>query len=88
MTDFHGELYTASKVARSTNVIAASGEIAVDVFVAWQQAFYGSLASGESVFNVFELANAVSNAVVVLHLKKDFLVAAPEEIGTEQKLCN
>lgn len=70
-------LYTASKIARSTNVIAASGEIHVDLIVAWQRAFYGSLAGGQSVFNSFELANAVSNAPVVLHLKKDFLVAAP-----------
>ena len=70
-------LYTASKIARFTNVIAASGDIRVDVIVAWQRAFYGGLAGGQSVFNSFELANAVSNAPVVLHLKKDFIVAAP-----------
>jgi len=68
-------LYTASKIVRTTNVIAASGDIAVDIIVNWQKAFYGSLAAGQSVFNSFELANAVSNAPVVLHLKKDFIVA-------------
>ncbi len=66
-------LFTASKISRTTNVIAASGEISVDVIVAWQRAFYGGLANGQSVFNSFELANAMSNASVVLHLKKDFV---------------
>ena len=68
-------LYTASRVARFANVIAASGDIAVDLIVSWQKAFYGGLAAGQSLFSSYELANAVSTAPVVLHLKKDFVVA-------------
>lgn len=69
-------LYTASKVSRFTTVIAASGDVPVDVIVAWEGAFYGSLADGQSVSSAFELANAVSDAPLVLHLKRDFIVAA------------
>ena len=68
-------LYTASRVSRFANVVAASGDIAVDVIVGWQKAFYGGLGAGQSLFNSYELANAVSTAPVVLHLKKDFVVA-------------
>jgi hypothetical protein len=67
-------LYAASKISRFTSVIAASGDIAVDLIVAWQRTFYGSLAGGQSLSDSFELANAMSDASVVLHQKRNFLV--------------
>jgi hypothetical protein len=67
-------LYTASKISRLTNVIAASGEIQVVVMVEWQRHFFGALAGGYSLFKSFELATAITKAAVVLHLKKDFVV--------------
>jgi hypothetical protein len=76
-------LFIASKIARFTNVIAASGDIPVDSMVTWERAFYGNLAGGQSVFNPFELAIAVSNAPVLLHLKKDFIVATAAEAAPE-----
>ena len=68
-------LYTASRLAALTNVVAAQGDIMVDTIVAWQRSFYAGLAAGQPLSSAFELARAVNNAPVVLHLAKDFALA-------------
>jgi hypothetical protein len=69
-------LFTAHHISRSTNVIAASGDIETDLIVRWSRLFYGALASGSSLSNAFEIATSTTDAPVVLNLKRDFTVAS------------
>jgi hypothetical protein len=64
-------LLLGTKLARTTNMIAASQDIDLKIFWPWEKAFYTALAKGHSIARAFEVAKSLTNAPMELLLKTD-----------------
>src|SRR5579864_7728444 len=65
-------LILAAKLARVTNLVAAADWVRVEDIVRWERSFYECLAHGQPLSTSYELATAVSQAPMLLLMKKDF----------------
>jgi hypothetical protein len=64
-------LVLGAKLARITNMIASTGFVQVDDILKWELSIYKCLSKGISLSNSFETASSMSNAPMLLLLKKD-----------------
>jgi Predicted nucleotide-binding protein containing TIR -like domain len=64
-------LVLAAKLARLTNMIAATNRINTECMLSWVESIYECLSKGVSLSNAFETASAFHRAPMLLLLKKD-----------------
>jgi hypothetical protein len=64
-------LILAAKLARVTNMIAATDWVTVDDILRWELGLYKCLSKGASLSNAFETASSLSEAPMLLLLRKD-----------------
>lgn len=64
-------LVLAAKLARLTNMVAATDRVDIESILRWEMALYTCLGKGVSLSNAFETASAFSQAPMLLLLKKD-----------------
>jgi hypothetical protein len=64
-------LLLGAKLAKTTNMIAATDWVYVDDILQWELALYRCLTKGVSLSNAFETASSLSNAPMLLLLKKN-----------------
>src|SRR6267378_5898561 len=64
-------LILAAKLAKITNMIAATDSISIKDTLQWELALYKCLSKGISLSNSFETASSLSKAPMLLLLKKD-----------------
>lgn len=64
-------LILAAKLAKATNMIAATDAVHVAEMLKWELALYKCISNGISLSNSFETASSLSKAPMLLLLKKD-----------------
>jgi len=64
-------LILAAKLARVSNMVASTDMVSVDEILKWELGLYKCLSKGISLSNAYETASTISNAPMLLLLKKD-----------------
>lgn len=64
-------LILAAKLAKVTNMVAATDWVSVDDILKWELGLYKCLSKGISLSNAYETASSLSKAPMLLLLKKD-----------------
>jgi hypothetical protein len=75
-------LILAAKLARITNLIAATDQVKVQDIVRWERSFYDCLGHGQPLSTAYEIATSVSGAPMLLIMKKDFALGLGDFAGS------
>lgn len=74
-------LLLAAKLAKTTNMISATGSVSVDDIVAWEKCFYELLARGEYLSQAFDVATASTEAPMLLLMNHDIQFRTSNDTG-------
>ena len=64
-------LSLGEKLARITNMVAATRNVTIDDMINWEKCFYRLLAQGIPLSRAYDVATSTTNAPMVLMLRKD-----------------